>query len=130
MRSRYVPVLQRFPHLRMCSLTNRQCLQAEAQARSIMRGTLSQYASVFKHQVFTGQQCGSTTLLLFLFLLFSLLGRFGVALLGFAYNLKVNLYSEGPLFRPDWGNGTLSGDDSSLKALTAALGISNEHAGR
>lgn len=62
-----------------------------------MRGTLAQYASVFKHQVFTLQQCDLTALLLPLFLLYSLLGRCGVAFLGFAYNIEDNPYSHAPL---------------------------------
>jgi len=126
MGRRYVPEVCTRP----CIFTYEQSMQVEVQARSIMRGTLSQYALLFKRQVFTLQQCDSTALLLFLFLLCSLLGRFGVAFLGFAYNIDVDPYSDAPLFRPDWENGSLNRDDSSLKALTSALGISKKQAGR
>ena len=90
----------------------------------IIRGTLSSYALLFVHQVRTRQAMVSlTTWLLFLFLLCSVLGRFGVASLGFAFNLEESPNYYPPLFRPDWANGTVGGSDTIEKALASALGL-------
>jgi len=59
----------------------------------------------------------------FLFLLCSLVGRFGVAFLGFGFNLEDTSFHEETIFRPDWVNGTLNMDDPILKALISALGF-------
>lgn len=45
------------------------------------------------------------------FLICSVCGRFGVALLGFAYNMDEIIHHRDPLYRPDWAN------------LTSAMGI-------
>ena len=62
------------------------------------------------HQASTRQGLAApTTWVLFLFLLCSLLGRFGVAFLGFAFNLDnvgTTKYQP-PLFKTDWVNMTL-----------------------
>jgi len=87
-----------------------------------MRGTLLSYASLFIHQVRTRRGLGaSTTWVLFLFLVCSLLGRFGVAFLGFAFNLEEKPYYTHRLFRPDWVNGAVNGDDSVRMALASEL---------
>ena len=70
-----------------------------------------------------------TTWVLFLFLICSLLGRFGVAFLGFAFNLEENAYYIPPLSRPDWRNGTVNGDDSIQKALASQLGLPTQGLG-
>jgi len=62
---------------------------------------------------------------LFLFLLCSLFGRFGVAFLGFAFNLEETSKYTPPLFRPDWMNGTLEGDESQKIALASAMSVSS-----
>lgn len=49
----------------------------------------------------------SPSWILFPFLLCSLLGRFGVAFLGFAFNLDDTVYHIDPLTQPDWVNGSL-----------------------
>jgi len=65
----------------------------------------------------------SATWVLLLFLLCSLLGRFGIALLGLAFNLDDSPQFTPALFRPDWANGTLSKDDSVLTDLASELNI-------
>ena len=83
-----------------------------------MRGTLSSYASLFKHRVRTRKGVVSlTTWVLYLFLLCSILGRFGVAFLGFAFNLDDNPYYYHPIVRADWVNGTVGGNHSIENAL-------------
>ncbi|KAF8423525.1 hypothetical protein EV426DRAFT_601855 [Tirmania nivea] len=79
----------------------------------IMMGTLSSYALLFTHQVRT-QRCfaSPTTWILFLFLLFSVFGRFGVAFLGFAFTLEDTPLYTPALFRPNWANGTINGGSS------------------
>ena len=49
-----------------------------------------------------------TTWVLFVFLLCSVAGRFGVALLGFAFNLDDTSFVTSAYFRPDWVNGTMN----------------------
>lgn len=93
-----------------------------------MRGTLSSYTSLFIQQARTRR--GSTTSVLFLFLVCSLLGRFGVAFLGFAFNLEEKPYYTHRLFRPDWVNGTVNGDDSVRMALASELDLPTQHTGQ
>ncbi|KAF8423515.1 hypothetical protein EV426DRAFT_115312 [Tirmania nivea] len=79
----------------------------------IMMGTLSSYALLFMHQVRTQRGFASpTTWILFLFLLFSVFGRFGVAFLGFTYTLEDRSNYTPPLTRPNWANGTIYGNSS------------------
>lgn len=74
-----------------------------------MRGTLSSYILLFMHRVHTWQGLvTSTTGVLVLFLLCSLVGRFGVAFLGFGFSLDDTLIYIPPLSRPDWRNGSIS----------------------
>ena len=74
------------------------------------------------HQARTRQGLVSpTTWVLFLFLICSLCGRFGVAFLGFAFNLEDKAFHHAPIVRPDWVNGMIPGDDSIQKALQIAL---------
>ena len=95
-----------------------------------MRGTLSSFTLLFVHQVRTRQGLvASTTWVLLLFLLCSLLGRFGVSLLGFAFNLEDSPFYDPPLFRSDWANATLGGDDSIVMALAAKFGDPPEKRG-
>lgn len=61
----------------------------------------------------------ATTWVLFVFLLCCLFGRFGVAFLGFAFNLEDHPYYIPPTVRPDWENGTVNGDDSFQMALAS-----------
>ena len=78
------------------------------------------YTLLFVHQARTRQGIASlTTWVLFLFLLCSLIGRFGIAFLGFAYNLEEMPYFISPILRPDWDNGTVNGDDSIQMALAS-----------
>jgi len=89
-----------------------------------MRGTLSSYGLLFLHQVRTRQgRFAPMTWVLFLFLLCSLLSRFGVAFLGFAFNLEDTPYYNAPVLRPDWVNGTVNGDTSIQMAMASALGL-------
>ena len=82
------------------------------------------------HQVRTRQGLvAPTTWVLLLFLLCSLLGRFGVALLGFAFNLEDTAFYEPPHFRPDWANMTLGRDDSIAMALVSQFGASSQQIG-
>jgi len=95
-----------------------------------MRGALSSYASLFVHQVRTRRGVvAPTTWVLFLFLLCSFLGRFGVAFLGFAFNPEENPHYTPPLFTPDWVNGTVNEDDSMRIALASKLGLAAQHIG-
>ena len=81
----------------------------------IVRGTLSSYAFLFMHQIRTRQGLVTpTTWVLFLFLLCSVAGRLGVALLGFAFNLDESPLYTPPLFRPDWVNGAVTSDGLTL----------------
>lgn len=74
-----------------------------------MRGTLSSYTFLFIHQVRTRRGlAASTTWVLLLFLLCSLVGRFGVSFLGFSFNLEESPFYGPPLFRPNWANGTVN----------------------
>ncbi|KAF8423518.1 hypothetical protein EV426DRAFT_700130 [Tirmania nivea] len=66
----------------------------------VMRGTLSSYASLFMHKV-------GISGVVFLYLLCSVVGRFGVVTLGFAFNIEE---SPPPLFRPDWAKGAVNSD--------------------
>jgi len=79
------------------------------------------------HQVRTRQGLVSpTTWVLFLFLICSLCGRFGVAFLGFAFNLEDKVFHHNAIVRPDWVNGTITRDDSIEKALVAALNLDTQ----
>jgi len=98
-----------------------------------MRGAPSTYAALFMHQVGTRRGlAASTTWVLFLFLLCSLIGIFGVALLGFAFNLEENPNFNQPLCKTDWVNGTMNGDDSIPMALASKLGLAaqGQHIGQ
>ena len=90
-----------------------------------MRGTLSSYALLFIHQVRPRRKrVASTTWILFLFLLCSLVGRFGVAFLGFAFNIEDRLHYIPPLFRPNWENGTVNpntGDQETALAYPVSV---------
>ena len=75
----------------------------------LVRGTLSSYAFLFMHQIHTRQGLVTpTTWVLFLFLLCSIAGRLGVALLGFAFNFDERPLYTPPLWRPDWVNGAVN----------------------
>jgi len=88
-----------------------------------MRGTLWSYASLFVHQVRTRRGIvNPTTWVLFLFLFCSLVGRFGVAFFGFAFNLEDSPSYTPALFRPNWANGTVHGDGSHDAALASLTG--------
>ncbi|RPB29215.1 hypothetical protein L211DRAFT_864775 [Terfezia boudieri ATCC MYA-4762] len=90
----------------------------------IIEGTPLSYTALFMHEIRTRRGLvASGTLMLFLFLLCSLLGRFGIAFLGLAFNLDDSPHFTPPLFRPDWKNGTLSKDSSVLTDLASELGI-------
>ncbi|KAF8423516.1 hypothetical protein EV426DRAFT_700129 [Tirmania nivea] len=89
----------------------------------IMMGTPSSYALLFMHQVRTRRGLVTpTTWVLFLYLLGSVFGRFGVAFLGFAVNLDDSAVYTPPLFRPNWANGTVDGDDSHDTDLASLTG--------
>ena len=65
-------------------------------------GTLSSYTLLYIHQVRTRRGLvAPTTWLLFLFVLCSVVGRFGVALLGFAFNLEETPLYSAPVYRPN-----------------------------
>ena len=85
-------------------------------------GSLSSYALLFFHQVKArGRHITRTTLVLFLYLICSIVGRFGVAFLGFAFNLdETPLYTQ-PLLRPNWVNGTVNTNDAHGMALPSAI---------
>ena len=89
----------------------------------IMRGTLCSYASLFMSQVRSRRGLAApTTWVLFLFLLGSLVGRFGIAFLGFSFILDDSLLYTEAIFRPNWANGTVSGDGSRDAALSNLTG--------
>jgi len=112
----FMPIL----HFRCAHLLNLSCIQVGY----IIRGTLSAYASLFIHQFHTRKGLVSfNTWVLFLFLLCSVIGRFGVAFLGFAFNLEDSPNYIPRLFMPDWGNGTVGGNDSIEMALASELGL-------
>lgn len=48
-----------------------------------------------------------THIVIFLYLLCSICGRFGVAFLGFGYTLEITVEYTPPQLRPDWENLTL-----------------------
>ena len=88
-----------------------------------MRGTLLAYTSLFKLQIRTKQgRFTWATLVLALYLLCSILGRFGVALLGLTFNVEDTPFYTPPLFTPAWENGTLQRDNSVQKVLDKDLG--------
>jgi len=88
-----------------------------------MIGSPSAYALLFMRQVRSHRGLiAPTTWVLFLFLLGSIVGRFGVAFLGFAVNLDDSALYTPPLFRPNWANGTVNGDDSHDTALASLIG--------
>jgi len=88
----------------------------------IVRGTLGSYALLFIHQVRTRRSLvAPTTSVLFLYLFCSIAGRFSVAFLGFAFNLENSPLYNPALFRPNWVNGTVNGDDSHDAALASLL---------
>ena len=67
------------------------------------------------HQIHTREGLVTpTTWVLFLFLLCSVAGRFGVAVLGFAFNLDESPFYTPPLLRPDWANGAVNSDGLTL----------------
>ena len=61
--------------------------------------------------------------MLVLYLLCSLLGRFGVAFLGLTFNLEDTPDYKPSLFRPDWQNGTLHRDNSIETAMGLELNL-------
>ena len=69
---------------------------------------------------------GPAVLIVVVFLVLSIVGRFGVASVGLAFNLENNLAITPPLYRPDWVNltfatsecstcGTANGDNAACK---------------
>ncbi|KAF8423514.1 hypothetical protein EV426DRAFT_717345 [Tirmania nivea] len=86
----------------------------------IMKGTLSSYAAILMNKVRARWGFVTpTTWVLFLYLLGSLFGRFGVAFLGFAFNLEDSPHFSPALFRPNWANGTVNGDYSHYTDLAS-----------
>ena len=78
-----------------------------------MGGTLLSYTLLFIQQVRIRQRLGTpNTWVLCLFVLCSLAGRFGVAFLGFSFNLEETPHVEHALLRPNWVNGTANGGSS------------------
>ena len=49
-------------------------------------------------------------------------GRFGVAFLGFAFNLENKPFHDAPILRPDWAKGTLNRDDVIQQKLNNLIG--------
>ena len=95
-----------------------------------MRGTLGSYAALFIHQARTRRGLGTpATWVLFLYVFCSVAGRFGVAFLGFAFNLEDSPVYTPALLRPNWEGGTVNGDGSHDAALTALLGNSFQSKG-
>ena len=85
-------------------------------------GTLSSYALLFVHQARTRRGLVTpTTWVLLLFLFCSLGGRFGVAFLGFAFNLEETPHYTPPLFRPNWANGTVDSGSSYDTVLPQSI---------
>ena len=90
-----------------------------------MRGTLWSYCLLFTHQFHNLRRLtAATTWVLFVFLLGSLVGRFGVAFLGFAFILEDIPHYTPPILRPNWANGTVNGDGSQDAALASLTGDS------
>ena len=90
----------------------------------IMRGTLTSYTLLFIHQVNTRRErFAPTTWILFLFLLSSLVGRFGVAFIGFAFNIEDRSHYTAPLFRPNWTNGTVN-SNPGIHEMASAYPVS------
>ena len=85
-----------------------------------MMGTLSAYTLLFMHQLRTCRCHG--TWALGLYLVSSVVGRFGVAFLGFAFNIEEAPLYTAPLFRPNWKQGLVKGDGSHDTALAALSG--------
>jgi len=81
------------------------------------------------NQVRTQQLASLTTWLLLVFLLCSLLGRFGVALLGFAFTIEDNSVYEAPILRPDWANGTLNWDNTVRIEFEKEVGLVGHESG-
>ena len=57
-------------------------------------------------------------MVVFVFMVVSVLGRFGVALLGFAYNLEDTPYVKEALYRPDWAGLTFMSDMLNSSGIT------------
>jgi len=88
-----------------------------------MRGTLWSYCLLCIHQFRPLQRLATAAAwVLFLFLLCSLVGRFGVAFLGFAFVLEDIPHYTPALFRPNWETGTVHGDDSHDADLAKLTG--------
>ena len=96
-----------------------------------MRGTLWSYCLLFIRQ-FRPLKClaAATTWVLFIFLLFSLIGRFGGAFLGFAFLLEDISIHTPAIFRPNWANGAVNGDGSHDAALASLTGDPIQSKGR
>ena len=76
-----------------------------------MRGSLLGYSTLFARRICTPytrkkpeSKSGKVLLVVFVFMVLSVIGRFSVAFLGFAYNLQETPHNQQPLFRPDWVN--------------------------
>ena len=96
-----------------------------------MRGTLWSYFLLFMRQFRRLKRLtAATTWVLFVFLLSSLIGRFGVAFLGFAFLLEdIPIYTPA-VFRPNWANGTVNSDSPHDAALASLTGDSIQSKGR
>lgn len=64
--------------------------------------------------------------MLILYLLCSILGRFGVAFLGLTFNLDDAPFYRPPLSIPDWGSKTLHRDNSVQKELDSVLDLATQ----
>jgi len=82
-------------------------------------GTLSSYALLYIHQIRTRRGFAApTTWVLLLFVFCSVVGRFGVAFIGFAFTLEETPLYTPQLLRPNWVNGTIGQGGLSNTALT------------
>ena len=74
------------------------------QINYIMKGTLSSYALLLLNELRTCKHL-RTIFPILLYLITSLIGRFGVGFIGLTFNLNVEVSYIAPLMRPDWSNG-------------------------
>ena len=68
----------------------------------LLQGTLSSYTLLLRNQFTKRHWANLTTYVALMFIWVSIIGRFAVAFLGFAYNLEDTAHYRAPLSRPDW----------------------------